>query len=175
MTGKLSLADATTSLVSINIGAGSSDPAFLAPGDFWNNGGFIKLYNGINTKTVAFTDSNITGNAANVTGTVAVANGGTGATTFATGRLLKGNGTSAISTATGGVDFVEPGTATTGKIFFANATTSIASMNLGTGTADPTAPVNGDFWNNGGTLKFYYGSTKTVLLDDATLDGGSFS
>ena len=173
MTGKLSLADATTSLVSINIGAGSSDPAVLAAGDFWNNGGFIKLYNGINTKTVAFTDSNITGNAANVTGTVAVANGGTGATTL-TG-ILKGNGTSAFTAATAGTDYVVAGTTTVGKVTFANATTSIASMNLGAGTADPAAPVNGDFWNNGGTLKFYYGSTKTVLLDDATLDGGSFS
>jgi hypothetical protein len=54
---------------------------------------------------------NITGNAANVTGTVAVANGGTGATTL-TG-VLKGNGTSAITAATAGTDFVAPGTATT--------------------------------------------------------------
>ena len=39
---------------------------------------------------------NITGNAANVTGTVAVVNGGTGATTLPTNALLFGNGTSAI-------------------------------------------------------------------------------
>lgn len=40
---------------------------------------------------------NITGNAGNVTGTVAVANGGTGATSLTSGYLLKGNGTSAVS------------------------------------------------------------------------------
>jgi hypothetical protein len=46
-----------------------------------------------------------------VTGTLPVANGGTGATTL-TG-VLKGNGTSAFTAATAGTDFVAPGTATT--------------------------------------------------------------
>lgn len=45
------------------------------------------------TKTLAYTDSSITGNAANVTGTVAVANGGTGQTTYTDGQLLIGNST----------------------------------------------------------------------------------
>lgn len=49
--------------------------------------------------------------AANITGTVAVANGGSGATTL-TG-VLKGNGTSAFSAATAGTDYVAPSTATT--------------------------------------------------------------
>lgn len=44
---------------------------------------------------------NISGNAANVSGTVAVANGGTGATTLASGGYLKGAGTSAITSQTG--------------------------------------------------------------------------
>ena len=48
--------------------------------------------------------------ATNVTGTLPVANGGTGATTI-TG-VLKGNGTSAISAATAGTDYVAPATAT---------------------------------------------------------------
>ena len=39
----------------------------------------------------------VTGNAANVTGVVGVANGGTGATSLSSGYLLKGNGTSAVS------------------------------------------------------------------------------
>jgi hypothetical protein len=46
-----------------------------------------------------------------VTGTLPVANGGSGATTL-TG-IIKGNGTSAFSAATAGTDFVAPGTATT--------------------------------------------------------------
>ena len=41
---------------------------------------------------------NISGTATNVTGTVAVGNGGTGATSFTAGYVLFGNGTSAIST-----------------------------------------------------------------------------
>lgn len=49
--------------------------------------------------------------ASNVTGTLPVANGGTGATTL-TG-VIKGNGTSAITAATAGTDYVAPGTATT--------------------------------------------------------------
>jgi hypothetical protein len=46
-----------------------------------------------------------------VTGTLPVANGGSGATTL-TG-VLKGNGTSAFTAATAGTDYVAPGTATT--------------------------------------------------------------
>ena len=52
-------------------------------------------------------NQNTTGTAANVTGTVAVANGGTGATTL-TG-VLKGNGTAAFTAATAGTDYVAPG------------------------------------------------------------------
>ncbi len=58
---------------------------------------------------------NISGNAANVTGTVAVANGGTGATTL-TG-ILKGNGTSAISAATAGTDYLDPNSTLDGGSF----------------------------------------------------------
>jgi len=48
---------------------------------------------------------------ADVSGTLPVANGGSGATTL-TG-VLKGNGTSAFTAATAGTDYVAPGTATT--------------------------------------------------------------
>jgi hypothetical protein len=47
----------------------------------------------------------------NVSGTLTVTNGGTGAATL-TG-VIKGNGTSAITAATAGTDYVAPGTATT--------------------------------------------------------------
>ena len=50
-------------------------------------------------------------NLASVTGTLGVANGGTGATTL-TG-IVKGNGTSAFTAATAGTDYVAPATATT--------------------------------------------------------------
>ncbi len=49
------------------------------------------------TKTLAYTDSNITGTSANVTGTVAIANGGTGATTAAAARTSLGATTAGSS------------------------------------------------------------------------------
>jgi hypothetical protein len=91
-------------------------------------------------------NQNTTGTAANVTGTVAVANGGTGATTL-TG-ILKGNGTSAFTAATAGTDYVIPGTATTftatqtfngststlGAVFSDVAETTTVSATAATGT-----------------------------------------
>lgn len=78
MTGKFNLVNASTSLVSANIGSGAEDPNSLVSGDFWVNSGAIKYYNGSAKKTIAYLDSTITGNAANVTGIVNGVNGGTG-------------------------------------------------------------------------------------------------
>lgn len=64
-------------------------------------------------------NQNTTGTAANVTGTVAVGNGGTGATTL-TG-VLKGNGTSAFTAASAGTDYVAPGAFTTSGLTMATA------------------------------------------------------
>jgi hypothetical protein len=74
----------------------------------------------------------VTGNATNVTGTVAVANGGTGATSFTSGALLKGAGTGAV-TAASAADIV----AQIGSTAVANATTAanggVTSVNGSTG------------------------------------------
>jgi hypothetical protein len=78
---------------------------------------------------------NISGNAANVSGTVAVANGGTGATTLGAGGYLKGNGTSAITSQTG-VPFSDvTGTVPvnqggTGATTSANARTNLSSTSF---------------------------------------------
>jgi hypothetical protein len=56
-------------------------------------------------------NQNTTGTAAGLSSTLVVGSGGTGATTL-TG-VIKGNGTSAISAATAGTDYVAPATATT--------------------------------------------------------------
>jgi hypothetical protein len=75
---------------------------------------------------------NVTGNATNVTGTVAVANGGTGATSFTSGALLKGAGTGAVAAASA-ADIV----AQIGSTAVANATTAanggVTSVNGSTG------------------------------------------
>lgn len=105
MTGKITLVNASSATASINYGTGTADPTTPASGDSWNNSGTIKFYNGTATKTIAFTDSNITGTAANVSGTVAVANGGTGLTTLTSNGVVYGNGTSAAGvTAVGAWD-----------------------------------------------------------------------
>lgn len=84
--GKLTTSNTTTTRAGFNLGSASVDPASPTQGDFWYNGGAIKVQQSSTTKTVAYLDSTITGNAANVTGTVAIANGGTGATTASGAR-----------------------------------------------------------------------------------------
>jgi hypothetical protein len=66
--------------------------------------------------------------ASGVSGTLPVANGGTGATTL-TG-VLKGTGTTAFAAATAGTDYVAPGTATsfTATQTFTGSTTAIAAV-----------------------------------------------
>jgi Phage tail fibre repeat len=85
MTGKVTTGAGGATYASVLLGVSAADPTSPVSGDLWNNTGAIKFYNGA-TKTVAFLDSNITGTAANVSGTVAVANGGTGATITSTAR-----------------------------------------------------------------------------------------
>jgi len=65
-----------------------------------------------------------------VTGTLPVANGGTGATTFSAGALLKGAGTSAITTATAGTDYA-PATSGT-SILKGNGSGGFSSVVSGT-------------------------------------------
>jgi hypothetical protein len=81
---------------------------------------------------------NITGNADNVTGTVAVANGGTGATTLTLNNVLLGNGASALQV-------VAPGA--TGNVLTSNGTTwSSSAPQNSANTISGVVPVA-----NGGT------------------------
>jgi hypothetical protein len=104
---------------------------------------------------------NISGNAANVTGTVAVANGGTGATTLTANNVLLGNGTNALQA-------VAPGTS--GNVLTSNGTTWASTAPSG---GLPTGTVSGEmlYWNstdaawvkvsagsNGQNLTFYNGA-----------------
>jgi|694.fasta_scaffold00026_33 hypothetical protein len=118
MTGKVTTVTTSSSTANILLAGAAADPSAPVSGDLWNNAGTLKFYNGSATKTLAFTDSNITGNAANVTGTVAVGNGGTGVTSFTSNGVIYGNGSSALNvTAAGTWD----GTNSVGQILSVNA------------------------------------------------------
>jgi hypothetical protein len=83
-------------------------------------------------------NQNTTGTANNVTGTVAVANGGTGQTSLTANNVVLGNGTSAVN-------FVAPGTS--GNVLTSNGTTWISSV--------PTA----------GGLTYIYTTTSVTASD----------
>jgi hypothetical protein len=72
-------------------------------------------------------NQNTTGTAANVTGIVAVANGGTGASTLTADNVILGNGTSAVQ-------FVAPGS--NGNVLTSNGTTWTSSAPSGGGTTN---------------------------------------
>lgn len=100
MTGKIITGAGGASYASILLGVSAADPTPVS-GDLWNNTGAIKFYNGTATKTVAFLDSNITGTAGNVSGTVAVANGGTGLTSLTQGGILYATGNTTFALTSG--------------------------------------------------------------------------
>jgi hypothetical protein len=66
MTGKLIMVTPASGAASIVLPSGSA-PSVPVSGDVWNNAGTLQFYNGSTTKTLAFTDSSITGNAATAT------------------------------------------------------------------------------------------------------------
>jgi hypothetical protein len=122
--------------------------------------GAITANGGVTGNLTGNVTGNVTGNtsgtAANVTGTVAVANGGTGLTTLTANNVMLGNGTSAPT-------FVAPGTS--GNVLTSNGTTWVsqpisAVTSLGTFTTTSYA--------NGGTIN---GSTLTLSAADGTKPG----
>lgn len=93
----------------------------------------VPTFRAIVAADVPTLNQNTTGTAANVTGTVAVANGGTGATTLTANNVILGNGTTAVQ-------FVAPGT--NGNVLTSNGTTwtSAASGASLLGVTDSATP-----------------------------------
>jgi hypothetical protein len=83
-------------------------------GQYLRSDGTNAALGAIQAGDVPTLNQNTTGTAANVTGTVAVANGGTGATSLTANNVILGNGTSAVQV-------VAPGTA--GNVLTSNGTT----------------------------------------------------
>jgi hypothetical protein len=109
-----------------------------------------------NRTTFIFTDATdvvIAANffpAMNLASALSVANGGTGATSLTNGAILKGSGTSAVTTATAGTDYLAPPSGT--AIVKANSGGALANAVAGT---DYLAPPSGTAIvkaNSGGAL-----------------------
>ena len=149
--GKLITQASVTTGASLQITAMTATPSAPVAGDLWNNAGSLRFYNGAE-KTIAFTDSTITGNATNVTGTVAIGNGGTGQTTA-------GAAFNALSPVTTLGDLIYgSGTNTNTRLAGNTTTTRRVLTQTGTGVAS-AAPVWVDQCN---------------IVADCTLDGGTF-
>ena len=87
-----------------------------------------------------------------VTGTLLVANGGTGTNTFSAGALLKGAGTSAITTATAGTDYA-PATSGT-AILKGDGTGGFSNAAAGTDYAVATTGTSAQLLANSGSGGF---------------------
>jgi hypothetical protein len=149
--GKLITQASVTTGASLQITAMTAAPSAPVAGDLWNNAGSLRFYNSAE-KTIAFTDSTITGNAANVTGTVAIANGGTGQTSASAAF-------NALSPVTTLGDLIYGSAANTNARLAGNtSTTRRVLTQTGTGVAS-AAPVWVDQCN---------------IVADCTLDGGTF-
>jgi hypothetical protein len=101
---------------------------------------------------------NIAGNAANVSGIVAVANGGTGASTLASNQVLLGNGTNAVQT-------LAPGTS--GNVLMSNGTTWVSTSNISGNVSHSIGDLYG-----GGIVFYVYDGGKHGLIS-ATNDQSS--
>lgn len=139
-------------------------PASPVSGDVWNESGTLKFYNGTATKTVAYTDSNITGSAASLTTSRTISLGGdlSGSASF--------NGTSDITiTATIAADSVALGTDTTGDYVATVAGTTNQVTVSGAGTEGRAVTLSLPQDIHSGASPSFNGLT---LSGDAAVNGG---
>ena len=102
------------------------------------SGGGVAGVSSFSAGTTGLTPATGTTGAVTLSGTLGVANGGTGATTL-TG-IVKGSGTSALSAALAGTDYVVPSGSITGTA--SNVTGTVAIANGGTGQTTANSALN---------------------------------
>jgi hypothetical protein len=133
VSGTLPLANGGTGQTSAQTAINSLAGA-VTSGQYLRGNGTNVVMSTIQASDVPTLNQNTTGTASNVTGTVAVANGGTGATTLTANNVILGNGTSAVQ-------FVAPGT--NGNVLTSNGTTWVSSAAAGgslTGVTQSATP-----------------------------------
>ena len=141
------LGSTSTSTVALSTAASSKDIL-----NFYYDGTVVYWNIGQGYGAASTTNSGPTNLASSVTGTLAVGNGGTGATTLS--GLVKGNGTGAMTAAVAGTDYLAPNGSAAGLTNFptlnqnttgnaANVTGVVAVANGGTGAATMTGYVKG--------------------------------
>jgi len=120
---------------------------------------------------VATLNQNTTGTAANVTGTVAVANGGTGLTSFSTNYMPIGNSSGAFSTieatSVGGNSVLVATTATGGIVATGNFSTATGSITASQGT------ITGKIFSASQELSFTSGSGAVIITPYSNVGSGT--
>jgi hypothetical protein len=141
-----------------------TSPALTTPAI---TGSITGTYSFGGTPTWPTFNQNTTGTAANVTGTVAVGNGGTGATTLTANNVLLGNGTSAVQV-------VAPGT--TGNVLTSNGTTWTSAAAAGgspTFTTTVSSATTVTLTTASNAIQEFTGSSaQTVVLPTTSIVAG---
>jgi hypothetical protein len=154
---------AATQQAAINALAGATTSA-----QFLRGNGTNVVMSAIQASDVPTLNQNTTGTAANVTGTVAVANGGSGQTSYTDGQLLIGNTTGntlSKATLTAGANVTitnGPGTIT----IDATGAGGVSSFNAGTTGLTPATATTGAV-SLGGTLAIANGGTNATTAQSA--------
>jgi hypothetical protein len=116
----------------------------VTSGQYLRGNGTNVLMSAIQAADVPTLNQNTTGTAANITGTAAVANGGTGRTSLTANNILLGNGTSAVN-------FVAPGTS--GNVLTSNGTTWVSAASASGGDYKQVVFTSNGTWTKPAGLK----------------------
>ena len=125
-----------------------------------NGSAGVPTFRAIVAADIPTLNQNTTGTASNVTGTVAVANGGTGLTSLTAGYIPYGNGTSAFASNSG---FTFSGTTLTAPVLIVNSTTST--------TPNLTFNASNSGFTSGATVANNY--LQTVIQNKSGTSGAS--